>query len=398
MSTTEKTEFHFVRLDGEITGADQKPPAVREHRSLAINHSSVNKLIATRQSANTGEPLPATRPPLEDQSTREDAPSPSIDSRALGVDFSLPAPPAEAAIAVESMPETEEKCEETVEAQADDQDASHEEAAQPDASDSTPGPELKGEPETESPRRIETEDLKAFSTELATQLSPEQTDPASPLPLEAVAPTAEQPASEPLPPSSASLSLGGEADNLLHDVQHTLDSLADMAKGLTQQKLDALKHQESLEQRRTQLQDKERLLADKEEQLRLLEARLTREVGNLERSAEDNARALAERSAALKSLAENVEARDRGTTRLAETLRTEKQRNDELTDALQRRSDALDERGASLDRKEDELAENLKQLIAAKDRFRALVKAFNETVQFNDTLNAISSTALDDSH
>lgn len=395
MNTTEKTEFHFVRLDGEITGADQKPPAVREHRSLAINHSSVNKLIATRQSANTGETLPATRPPLADQSTTEVAPSPSIDSRALGVDFSLPVPPAEAAIALEPLPETEEKCEKTAQAQAEDQDASHEEAAPPDASDSAPGPELKGEPETEAPRRIGTEDLKAFTTELATQVLPDQTDPTSPL--EAVEPTAEQPAAEPVPPSSASLSLGGEADNLLYDVQHTLDSLADMAKGLTQQKLDALKHEESLEQRRSQLQEKERILADKEEQLRLLEARLTREVGNLERSAEDNARALAERSAALKSLAENVEARDRSTARLAETLRTEKQRNDELTEALQRRSEALDERGASLDRKEDELAENLKQLIAAKDRFRALVKSFNETVQFNDTLNAISSTALDDS-
>ena len=47
--------------------------------------------------------------------------------------------------------------------------------------------------------------------------------------------------------------------------------------------------------------------------------------------------------------------------------------------------------------KDEDLAEKLKQLVAAKDRFRALVKAFNETVQFNNTLNAISSTALDDS-
>ncbi|AYF90395.1 hypothetical protein SA496_20130 [Pseudomonas sp. JS3066] len=384
MSKTDKIQFHFVHFDGEITGEDRQPPTTREHRSLAINRSSIDKLIATRQSANTGDTLPSTRPPLADQGTEEVAPPQSFDSRFLSVDFSLP-PSAEAVIAAEPLPESEERRAESQEAQVVDQDANQE--AMVPLAISQPEPESWDKPGTEAEGNIEAEDLRSFRVELATQVPCEQPDAA----------TSEQPEVGPIPQSTVSVSVGGEADNLLGDVQNTLDSLADMAKGLTQQKLDALKHQESLEQRKAQLQDKERLLADKEEQLRLLEVRLTREVGNLERSAEDNARALAERSAALKSLAENVEARDRSTARLAETLRHEKQRNDELTEALQRRSDALDEREAALGRKEDELAENLKQLIAAKDRFRALVKSFNETVQFNDTLNAISNTALDDS-
>ncbi|MNN63330.1 hypothetical protein D3C81_1787020 [compost metagenome] len=78
-------------------------------------------------------------------------------------------------------------------------------------------------------------------------------------------------------------------------------------------------------------------------------------------------------------------------------MRQEKLRNDELAESLQRRAEALDEREAALHRKEEQLAENLKQLVGTKERFRKIVKAFNETVQFNNTLNAISSTALDDS-
>ncbi|MDH4567810.1 hypothetical protein E8E95_14080 [Pseudomonas sp. BN414] len=392
MSTNEKPQFHFVRLDGEITGADKNPPNAREHRNLAINRSSVNKLIATRQSANTGDPLPSARPPLADPGAREAVPSVPFHSHSLSVDFSLPPPSAETAIATEPMPEAEEVREEAPGEQGVDEESSQEETALPIASEQEPvsvdAPAPEPEPEPEPERSIEAIDLRSFSVELATLVRAEPSD--------AAAAMTEQPEEAPELQSTVAPSLGGDADNLLYDVQNTLDSLADMAKGLTQQKLDALKHQEGMEQRKLQLQEKERLLADKEEQLRLLEARLTREVGNLERSAEDNARALAERSAALKSLAENVEARDRSTARLADTLRHEKQRNDELTEALQRRGDTLDEREAALARKQDELAEKLKQLIAAKDRFRALVKAFNETVQFNDTLNAISSTALDD--
>ncbi|GLZ87091.1 hypothetical protein Pres01_31420 [Metapseudomonas resinovorans] len=386
MSTNDKPQFHFVRLDGEITGADENPPIAREHRRLAINRSSVNKLIATRQSANTGDPLPSTRPPLADLGAKEAAPSAHFHSSSLSVDFSLPPPSAEPVIATEPVPEAEEVRAEEPDVQVVDEEFSQDETALPIASEQEP--ESGDAPTLEPERSIETADLRNFSVELATQVPSEPSD--------ATAAIEEQPEVAPELESTVTPSLGGDADNLLCDVQNTLDSLADMAKGLTQQKLDALKHQESLEQRKLHVQEKERLLADKEEQLRLLEARLTREVGNLERSAEDNARALAERSAALKSLAENVEARDRSTVRLADTLRHEKQRNDELTEALQRRSDALDEREAALVRKKDELAEKLKQLIAAKDRFRALVKAFNETVQFNDTLNAISSTALDD--
>ena len=42
-----KTQFHFVQLKGEITGAGNEPAASRDHQSLSISRSSISKLIAT---------------------------------------------------------------------------------------------------------------------------------------------------------------------------------------------------------------------------------------------------------------------------------------------------------------------------------------------------------------
>lgn len=346
MSGSNLPEFHFIELKGEITGGDRQPPIATEHRFLSLSRVSMNRLIATRDSANTGDPLPSISPPRVDEPATQA--SAQISALALDVDFSLP--PGDGVI---PLLEPEAQPLEATEA-----------ALSPAAEEAEPV-------ESPSPGA---EDTPAAS-------SPE-TPPETP---EGGAPGA-----IPTP------SLGLETDTVLGDVQSTLDSLAEMAKDLTQQKLDALKQQEIQEKRRLQQQERERFLADKEEQLRQLEARLLREQQALQREVEEHARAQVERSAALKTLAENLEARDRNSARLAETLRQEKARNDELGDTLQRRGDALDDREASLNRKEEDLAEKLKQLVAAKDRFRSLVRSFNETVQFNNTLNAISSASLDE--
>lgn len=387
MSKSNKLDFHFVQLKGEITGADRQPATVSGHHSLSINRSSLNKLIATRESANTGDPLLSVQPPLVDEVAVTAERQSPIDTRALGVDFSLPSPETVDALAPQPIREIADSppviaAEEAVDVPAE---AAPEEVPVAVIQEPESPPEPEPEPMIATEQPLDVEDMRNYSAELAMPAAlPQQPGKAA----------TEVPTD--LPQPAATAAQDNDTDSVLCDVQSTLDSLADMAKGLTQQKLDAMKQQETLEQRRSQIQEKERLLADKDEQLRLLEARLTREVSSLERNAEDNARALAERSAALKALAENVEARDRNTAKLAETLRLEKQRNDELAESLSRRTDALDEREAALNRKNDELAEKLKQLIAAKDRFRALVKAFNDTVQFNNTLDAISSKALDD--
>ncbi len=447
VSGSEKLEFHFVDLKGEITGQGVNPASASDHHSLSINRALVGKLIATRESSNTGAPLPATLSLPEDApATREEAlarsdeqisnmvaseptlpdlkamaaeiggatrrreagddpqtqaadspneadeappvtvvekqaqtrqgPQTFISGLTLGADFSLPSSPSVETRVSDTTPDSPEHAPEAVAA-----DAGNNEAIPAAAS--------------ESVVQLEPGNILKPSAGLTTAVRPEpQAAEAAPVPESEEGPEQEQ---QRLPQLSLSTSLASDTDNVLSDVQSTLKSLADMATGLTQQKLEAVKQQESLDQRKLQLHERERVLADKEEQLRLLEARLTREVSNLERNAEDNARALAERSAALKALAENVEARDRSTAKFAETLRLEKQRNDELTETLARRAEAQDEREAALNRKDEELAEKLKQLIGAKDRFRALVKGFNETVQFNNTLNAISSTTLDDS-
>jgi hypothetical protein len=403
VSTPSKAEFHFIQLKGEITGDGSKPAVSGGHHSLSISRSSISKLIDTRESTNVGDPLPSTRPPLPDESTSAAVSFSPIDSRALGVDFSLAL-----AEVIEAAAERPESSDETVAEGVEHQSIEVQTEAQACAEAPTvpavpcPEPEAAGEPEPEpepepkmeSALPLEIEDLRNCAAGIVAEHQPPQQ--ATDSPMKAALMETEHPTAMIQPQPAPPIVPDSETDSVLCDVQSTLDSLADMAKGLTQQKLETVKQQEGLEQRKALLLEKERILADKDEQLRLLEARLTREVSNLERNAEDNARALVERSTALKALAESVEARDRSTAKLAETLRLEKQRNDELAEALVRRAESLDEREAALNRKDDELAEKLKQLIAAKDRFRALVKAFNETVQFNNTLNAISSTALDD--
>ncbi|WP_447749205.1 hypothetical protein [Pseudomonas nicosulfuronedens] len=183
-----------------------------------------------------------------------------------------------------------------------------------------------------------------------------------------------------------------ETDGVLHDVQSTLDSLAGMAHGLSQQKLEIVKMREALEERRLATLERERQLAEREERLRQQEQRLQEEKQGIERVAEHNTAVLAERSTALQALAETVDSRDRATTKRADVLSQEQQSIDRQLNQLRARVQELDDREVGLQRQGAELSDRFKQLLDAKERFGAIVKGFNETVRFNTTYSAISKT------
>ncbi|MFJ3050683.1 hypothetical protein [Pseudomonas nitroreducens] len=189
--------------------------------------------------------------------------------------------------------------------------------------------------------------------------------------------------------------LEANPEDVLSDVQSTLNSLAGMAQGLTQQKQAAGRLQEELEAWNNQLQERERLAGDKEERLLQLENHLKEAKTNLDRMAAENNRLLAERSEALKELAQTVDMRDKATLKRAESIQLEQQRIAEQAASLRGRAGELDERESALKRKTEELVVRLKQLQSAKDKFSTIVKSFNETVQFNSTLSAISKTVTE---
>ncbi|MDN6859908.1 hypothetical protein QO207_25245 [Pseudomonas sp. CAN2814] len=186
-----------------------------------------------------------------------------------------------------------------------------------------------------------------------------------------------------------------EPDDVLSDVQSTLNSLAGMAQGLTQQKQATVRLLDELEERSNLLQERERQVDEKEERLRQMENHLKDAKTNFDRAAADGNRLLAERSEALKELAQTVDARDRATLKRAEAVQAEQQRIDGISAGLRARVSELDERESALKRRTEELALRLKQLQGAKDKFSAIVKSFNETVQFNSTLSAISKTVTE---
>lgn len=166
----------------------------------------------------------------------------------------------------------------------------------------------------------------------------------------------------------------------VQDVQDTLGSLTGMANRLAEQKKDTLKQQKILHGRDTVLQEKERFLSVKEEDMRQLHKQLLHDRNLLGQEAESNAQMIAERSATLQQLAESLEARERANARRADLLQQENTRTDELSALLRKRLAQLQKRKGELERRGQELNENLKQLRSAKDRFSAIVKSFNETV------------------
>ncbi|MBD9679240.1 hypothetical protein IB274_21205 [Pseudomonas sp. PDM18] len=183
-----------------------------------------------------------------------------------------------------------------------------------------------------------------------------------------------------------------DTENVLLDVQSTLDSLAGMAQGLSQQRLDSIKERETLDARHEQADERERLLNEREEALRQWEQRLQQEKAALARLGEQQAATLAERSATLQSLAETVDSRDRATAKRSEVLQAEQEQLERKLAQMRVRHTELDGRETMLQQKDHELTERFKQLVDAKERFSAIVRSFNETVRFNTALSAINKT------
>lgn len=183
-----------------------------------------------------------------------------------------------------------------------------------------------------------------------------------------------------------------DTENVLQDVQTTLDSLAGMAQGLSQQRLDSIKEREGLDARQEQADERERLLNEREDTLRKWEQRLQQEKSALTQLGEQQAATLAERSATLQALAETVDSRDRATAKRSEALRSEQEQLERKLAQMRVRHTELDGRETMLQQKDNELTERFKQLVDAKERFSAIVRSFNETVRFNTALSAISKT------
>ncbi|AWQ81364.1 hypothetical protein CSC33_1921 [Pseudomonas aeruginosa] len=203
-----------------------------------------------------------------------------------------------------------------------------------------------------------------------------------------------QPEDEAHVDTDTALDISNDTEHLLQDVQGTLADLAGMAQQLSQQKQEALKQQESLESLESQLHEKERQLQEKEKQLRQWHKRLQDDRQALERETEQSNRLLAERSAALQQLAESVEARERSSARRAEVLQIEQERLEELRSQQNLRQAELEKREASVQQRNLELGERFKTLESAREKLAQIVKGFNETVQFNTALHAISHTGL----
>ncbi|AZD80981.1 hypothetical protein [Pseudomonas chlororaphis] len=189
---------------------------------------------------------------------------------------------------------------------------------------------------------------------------------------------------------------GADTDHLLLDVESTLSNLALMAQELTQQKLVAVKQQEALELLKEQLQERERKLHEKDEHLRQLQSQLQQEKIAIDKSAEHNSRVIAERSAALQQLAESVESRERSVARRSELMQLEQQRLDEISAKQSIRAAELEKRDVGIQQKNAELVERLAQLSSTRKKLSNIVKGFNETVTFNNSLHSISSTLLSD--
>ena len=150
-----------------------------------------------------------------------------------------------------------------------------------------------------------------------------------------------------------------------------------MANGLAEQKQDALKQQQALEERDLALQEIKRQWSDKEQDLQQRHEQLLHEREQLAQASEKSAQMISEHRTALQQLAEDLEARERSSARLAEVLQQENSRAEALSALLGTRLAQLQQREHQLQHRTLALHEDLKQLRKAKDRFSGLVKHFN---------------------
>ena len=154
-----------------------------------------------------------------------------------------------------------------------------------------------------------------------------------------------------------------------------------MTNRLAEQKQDALKQQQALEERDLALQEIKRQWSDKEQDLQQRHEQLLHEREQLAQASETSAQMISEHRTALQQLAEDLEARERSSARLAEVLQQENSRAEALSALLGTRLAQLQQREHQLQHRTLALHEDLKQLRKAKDRFSGLVKHFNLTAK-----------------
>lgn len=127
--------------------------------------------------------------------------------------------------------------------------------------------------------------------------------------------------------AQASTVLCADADDpLLLDMESSLSSLAVMAKDLARRKLGAVKHQQALEVLRDGLQEKSRQLAEQEAQLRSQQEQLELGRAANKKNVDKQAQLMADRSAALQQLAQELRAKERGLEQRSENLLKEETR------------------------------------------------------------------------
>ena len=166
-----------------------------------------------------------------------------------------------------------------------------------------------------------------------------------------------------------------------------------MAQQLSQQKQEALKQQESLESLQTQLHEKERQLQERKSSsgsgtsaCRTTARRWSGKPSRATVSWPSAARPATTRGKRRSPRAQRA--------RRAEVLQIEQERLEELRSQQNLRQAELEKREASVQQRSLELGERFKKLESAREKLAQIVKGFNETVQFNTALHAISHTGL----
>lgn len=184
---------------------------------------------------------------------------------------------------------------------------------------------------------------------------------------------------------------GISTETMLFEVQNTLNSLANMVSVLTQQRTDLLAQQEEIADANEALDKREEEVEMKERAVEEAEKANEVQKQEIEKLAADNARQLSERTLALKAKAQELEDKERAYMNRVEELDRNIAKNVEDAKNLKKRAEELNAKEAELDKLSVELKGRLNNLVEAESRFKIIVKEFNDTVNFNHTLNGIGT-------
>lgn len=184
---------------------------------------------------------------------------------------------------------------------------------------------------------------------------------------------------------------GISTETMLFEVQSTLNSLANMVSVLTQQRTDLLAQQEEIADANEALDKREEAITLKERTVEERETANELQRQEIEKLAADNAKQLSERTLALKAKAQELEDKERAYENRLEELNKNIEKNVEDAKSLKKRAEELNAKEAELDKLSVELKGRLNNLVDAENKFKVIVKEFNDTVNFNNTLNSIAS-------